>query len=247
MELTVDVRRLWLVLGGVIVALVAAHFLGMFFIFISGHDYVLGFVPLFSLDGEGNVPAWFSTGILLFCAQLLLTTALAERRRRAPWAGWMGLAGIFAFLSVDEMAVLHERMGRAAGDLVGAEGLMHVYAWVAVYAPLLTLFVIGYIRFLARLPHRIRFGMVLAGAVYVGGAIGIELAGSPFWAMNVADRQWPYFALVGLEEAAEMLGIWIFIRVILLYQAQSGLTIAIERVGGAPGIFSMSGNRESEG
>lgn len=231
MKMEVSKKGVGLLVFIVIIVLSMAHLATIIFTFIIGHDYVLGFVPLFNMDGEGNVPAWFSSGLLMFSSQLLLITAIAERRQGTPWAGWMGLACIFAFLSVDEMAALHERIGRAAGDLAGVQGLLHEYAWVAVYIPFTALIGLLYVRFLLRMPRRVRLGMVLAGALYVGGAVGIELAGSPFWAADVADRGWPYFLMVGVEETLEMLGIWLFILAILTYQAQARLTVFIQDAG----------------
>ena len=235
MELRVDVGRVWTVLLAAVGVLVAGHVVGMVFIHGLGHDHVFGLVPMFSLDGESNLPAWFSGGILAFSALLLLITALAERRRGEPWIGWMGLAVIFAFLSLDEVAVVHERLGWAAGDLAGAEGTLQEYAWVAVYLPVVALIGLAYLRFLARLAPPIRNGMLLAALLYVGGAAGIEVLGSPFWNDDATQRGWPYLALVGVEETLEMLGIAVFIRTILRYDAQERLTLVFAEAGtGAP-------------
>ena len=233
MQLRVDVRRVWRGLGTVIGILLVAHVLCMISIFALGHDHVFGLVPLFNMDGEGNVPAWFSAGLLLFSAQLLLVTALAERRVGKPWVEWLGLSLIFAFLSIDELAVIHERIGWFVGDLVGAEGLLREYGWIGVYLPLGALLGVVYLRFLNRLPPRVRKGMLVAALFYVGGAAGIEVIGSPFWADTVMERGWPYLALVGLEETLEMVGVVLFIRAILLYGARSHLTIVIRERGGA--------------
>jgi hypothetical protein len=75
--------------------------------------------------------------------------------------------------------------------------------------------------------------MLVAALFYVGGAVGVEVAGSPFWGDTVMERGWPYLALVAVEETMEMVGVVLFIRAILLYGARSHLTIAIRERGAA--------------
>ncbi|MEJ2540013.1 MAG: hypothetical protein P8188_08600 [Gemmatimonadota bacterium] len=239
MALAVDVRGLWRGLAVMILALLVGHLVGMVFIYGFDHDYVFGLVPFFSLDGEGNLPAWFSAGLLFFSAQLLFLTGTAERRAGRPWGGWMGLSAVFAFLTVDELSAFHEKIGWAVGDRVGAEGLLHEYFWVWVYGPIVVLLGLVYLRFLGRMPRRVRWTMILAAVLYVGGSVGVEVLGSPFWNDDPELRRWPYLALVGVEEMLEMFGISVFIRAILLYQAHMGLVISVrdgEDTAEAPGI-----------
>jgi hypothetical protein len=247
MALPIDVRRLWRGLAAIILTLLVGHLVGMVFIYVFGHDYVFGLVPLFSLDGEGNIPAWFSAALLFVSAQLLFLTGTAERRAGNPWMGWMGLAFIFAFLAVDELSAFHEKIGWAVGDRVGAEGLLHEYFWVVVYGPIVAALGVVYLRFLGRLPGRVRWLMLLSAALYVGGAVGVEVVGSPFWNDDPELRRWPYLALVGVEEMLEMFGISVFIRAILTYQAELGLIVTFDDGDGTsdapqtPAIQELSG------
>jgi len=73
-----------LVLSIIVAVLVAASVAGQAIKLKTGHDYVWGFVPQFCLDGEGNIPTFFSSVLLLMCACTLGTIALAEK----VGAGW---------------------------------------------------------------------------------------------------------------------------------------------------------------
>ena len=69
-------------------------------------------------------------------------------------------------------------------------------------------------RFLMALPRKIRNGMVRAGAIYVGGAVGLEVVGSYFdalWGKETLVR----VAVITLEEGLEMLGVILFIATLL--------------------------------
>jgi len=76
---------------------------------------MLGFVPMFYVGNEQNVPTWYSSVTLLASASLFAVAARAEWRngRFAPY--WLGLAVIFIALSIDEVASIHERTSEPVG------------------------------------------------------------------------------------------------------------------------------------
>lgn len=109
--------RLLLELYGLIcfisIVLIAASFLNRYGVAIPGPDWQL------SLGRENNFGAWWS-GTLL--ALIALAAGDGARRARSVARGtsgaWAALAGVFIFLSADEVASLHERislMGMADG------------------------------------------------------------------------------------------------------------------------------------
>jgi len=89
-------------------------------------------VDLSSLDREESVPTWFQATLLLLllCFALLLGIALWKSRTRAPhvW-GWFGLALTFLFLSVDEVASLHESLTSPLRTALHADGVLR-FTWV---------------------------------------------------------------------------------------------------------------------
>ncbi|WP_051515518.1 hypothetical protein [Candidatus Blastococcus massiliensis] len=134
-------------------------------------------------------------------AVVSLGISLALRRRGAPlrWY-WGGLAAVFAYLSIDELAQVHEEASRQLEGIAEPGGALH-FPWVVVAAPLVAVFVLVYARFLWRIPRHIAVLLVLAGVLYVGGALGLEVGGGSFVGFNRT-----YVLLTSLEELLEMVG-----------------------------------------
>lgn len=58
MTVTIIPARVTRWLSLVVACLVLASLAGQFSKYVLGHDRLLGLVPLFDLDREGNVPTW---------------------------------------------------------------------------------------------------------------------------------------------------------------------------------------------
>lgn len=86
----------------------------------TGHETMLGLVPLFDVDREQSVPTFFSACLLLTAAGLLALIAAGKRSRRARFAAhWKGLAVGFLYLAADEVAGFHEQFGPLAKFQLG--------------------------------------------------------------------------------------------------------------------------------
>ena len=75
---------------------------------------------------------------------------------------------------------------------------------------------VGFIPFLRRLPKRTAILFVVAGAIYVGGTVGVEIIGEPLDSDTMA-----YNLLTVLEEGMEMFGVIFFVPVLLGYMRES--------------------------
>lgn len=170
-------------------------------------------INLLNMDGEQNLTSLFSSALLWIAAGLLgsIASVTSEKKQRM---GWMGLAVIFLFLGVDEFASLHERLGGMVDRFVAAFGL-GCFAWVIPYGIFLILLVVTYIKFLWRLPLDTRTWLIVAGAIYVGGALGFEIIGGA-WFIKV-DEGWVYQIFVTCEELLEMTGSIVFIQALFLH------------------------------
>lgn len=174
------------------------------------------FIGLFDLNNESNVPAAFSALILLLASLILGVIAWARGRAGATDAfSWKALTFIFGFLTLDEAAMLHERTADITMSMVNTDGILY-YAWVLPYGVLALVVGLAFIRFLIQLPADIRNRVMLAGAVYVGGALGFELLEgvvvSAQGTQNLLNQ-----GLVWAEEGLEMLGVTLFIGALLRY------------------------------
>jgi hypothetical protein len=202
-----------------------------------GFDRQLGLRPLLNLNGEANLPAWFSAALLLAAAAVLAviwrTTPAGAGSGRRYWAV---LAAVFVFLSADEAAEIHEMLNPLR-EHFGNGGLLY-WAWVVPYGIAGLALVAAYARFLTRLPSRTARLFVASGVLYVGGALVLEMAGG-----MVMDRvgrgTLPVVALYTLEELAEMSAVVLFIYALLDYLAQrdGGFEVEVHSSakGAAPG------------
>lgn len=161
---------------------------------------------LFQADGEANVSAWFS--VMLLAATGACCAGIAARlRREGRGAGrrWGVLAGIFLFLSVDELAMLHEQTIPFMAEVVEAEGALS-FPWIVIAIPLVVVVTLLYAPFVWALPRHIGGLFVLAGMLYVGGAIGLEALGGQFYDGGRGVWSQAYVWVTTIEELLEMVG-----------------------------------------
>jgi hypothetical protein len=164
-----------------------------------------GYVRMLHLDGEHNVPAQFAALLLLVNAALFLAWSRL-RVARAPMF-WLLCALAFSFLAVDELFELHERLGTVLRDSVGFTGVLY-YAWILPYAAgTLVLAGLG-LPALLRLPRIVQLRLFAAAALYLAGAIGMEMIGGYLLSETMQDRSsLAYLVSITLEEALEMAGL----------------------------------------
>jgi hypothetical protein len=177
------------------------------------------YVPLFHLDLESNVPTWFSSSLLLVCSALLGWIAYGKTnsgdRFRTHW--WILCAG-FAYLSMDETAVIHEKFIRIV-QLSGTPSGVFYFAWVIPALIMLPILALAYLRFLRHLPTKIRWGFLASAALYLGGAIGMEMIGGLYLSGGQSQATVVYALIVHIEEALELSGIVFFLATLLEYLA----------------------------
>lgn len=184
----------------------------------------------FYFDAELNIPTVYSCFLLLSCATLLAWIAAAKRRQDDPFRWhWLGLAALFFALTVDEAAALHELLIRPLRDAYALTGWLR-FPWVIAGGSFAVVFAIAYLRFLRHLPTRTAGLFLLAGCLYVGGAVGMEMVGGRvFMEEGTPGRTLvPYMVAMTLEELFEMAGAIVFLMVLLQYLRTMGATLRAE-------------------
>ena len=159
-------------------------------------------VALFSLSFEGNLPTWYSSALLLGCGILLAAIAARAASHRRHWGL---LAGVFVYMSLDEVATLHERLN----GLVELGGVL-TFGWVIPAALVVAALGIAYLPFLRALPATTRRRFIVAGAIYVGGALLMELP-LGLWTSGHGDENLGYVLIDFVEETMEMTGATLFL------------------------------------
>ena len=205
--------------------LLICRLLGLYSRFVLDHDFVFGLVPLFDTDLEGNVPSWYSSSLLLAASgmALLCRHADGDRRRRAYWGG---LTAIFLYMSLDEAARLHEQIGNLTALLSGRAGML-LFPWVLPFGILALVVGALYLRFLFRLPVHTAATFVAAGALYVGGALGMEIVQALYVGSGGLSQSRTGQLVSTAEEFMEMGGASLFIYGAHGYLRQTGAAIRL--------------------
>jgi hypothetical protein len=202
------------VLFGIILMLTALSLAGQFSAYVLGHPRLKGFVPLFYADAESSVPTWYSSMALLLAALLLAVIAAVKFPDRDRYRyHWLGLALLFVGLSADEVAMFHEYPIDPLREALNAGGALY-YTWVIPGFAFVSLLGLALVGFLRHLPAATRQEMILAAALFVGGALGVEML-SGIQADRQGEQNLTYALIISIEELLEMLGVAVFIGALL--------------------------------
>jgi hypothetical protein len=201
-----------------------ASLAGQFSRHVLGHGRLLGFVPLFDLNGESNVPAWYSSSTLLLCAGLAAVVGFHPRTIKAKGLAlyWRTLALVLAAMSVDEVVQVHEATIVPLRAALGAGGVFY-YTWSLVGIALVVVFALMFRPFLAHLSARTRWLFILSGVLYISGALGMELVQG--WHDAAHGETGTTAVITTVEEVLEMSGV-----IVLVY----ALLTCVDRLAAAP-------------
>ncbi len=197
------------------------------------HTKVEAFTVLFDLDLEANMPTFYNCFLFFVGAALFYACGRFESGKHRR--GWTVMACVFLFLGVDEGSQIHEKFmfftlrllhnGQQTGDF----GWLY-YAWVIPYGIAAFILLLVLSRWLLALDRGFRTDLLASGAIYVFGAVFMEMysgkvaAGLDASLMIPEQMQWvpceiyephtchqyvnlPYIAAYTAEETCEMLGL----------------------------------------
>ncbi|PJC40911.1 MAG: hypothetical protein CO042_01220, partial [Parcubacteria group bacterium CG_4_9_14_0_2_um_filter_41_8] len=113
-------------------------------------DYVLNYsmwVPnqyfrrLFNMARDNGIAGWFAT-TQTFCAAIIAAVIAASHKQEGKWLrlGWWGVASFFLYMSADDGAKIHERLGSVMLDV--AEPIANMfpsYTWQIALGPMFVL------------------------------------------------------------------------------------------------------------
>lgn len=177
------------------------------------------------LSYEQNLPTWISSSLLFVCALMMCAIASVKQREQAPYTlHWWFLALAFAYISLDEFVEIHEY----ASNWFDFGGVLF-YGWVIPAGIIVFILGILYLRFLRDLPQATRSRFILAGSVYVGGALGVEL-GLGYWTSVHGNENLGYTLIDWVEESMEIVGIGLFLYALVEYMGGANGTLHISIV-----------------
>ncbi|MEQ8419624.1 MAG: hypothetical protein RIB64_06415 [Arenibacter algicola] len=173
------------------------------------------FVKLFYLDNEMAVPTFYSACALSLSGLILILIALKKKGLQEKYLSWFGLGLVFMFLSIDEICVIHEHLSGMVQKSYKTTGFLY-YGWVIPYGILILLLGTTYFRFVMALQSKVRYYMILSGAIFIMGSVGVEMITAKI-AFIGGEENWAYITLMTIEEGMEMFGIALFIYTLFLY------------------------------
>ncbi len=175
----------------------------------------------FFVDSEQTIPAFYSTLTLLCCAALVAVVGWIIKPVNDVW-GWRALSVAFALAGLDENAAIHEKAIEPIRNGLAIDSGPLYYAWVIPGALAVILLAAGFSGFLLRLPGDTRTRYLIAGALFVVGAIGFEALAASYVSGGIevvapdvdpdaARSGLLYMLLATIEEALEMVGAAMFL------------------------------------
>lgn len=231
MKIIVNQKTTALAMFAVVFVLMLLCGITQFFVLGLGHRSLMGSVPLFDVGKDANIPTWWSSMALMFCALLMTVIGLEHRSRGDAYVFWWVLAATFCFISLDEVAMIHERVGneisvRARRGL-GVSAQYGGATWIYAYIIPGMILAISSIRFYLRLPFRTRVWLMVSALTLVGGGMGVETIAHAIWH---PEREWLYQIMTMLEEFLEMLGVVFLAYALIDYivLAFGGLSLNVE-------------------
>ena len=182
-------------------------------------------VKFASLSWEANLPTWAASALLLAAAFAILLIGTKAKHNEDPWYRyWYAMAFIFLYISLDETAQIHENLGHL---LTTGTGLFY-YDWVIPASAILIILGLVYWPFLVSLEVSTRNRFVLAAALYIGGALLMELP-LGLWVSEQGSSNLGYGLIDWAEETLELIGISVFLHALIseLFR-NSQVTIRLE-------------------
>jgi hypothetical protein len=170
---------------------------------------------------------------LTAAGQLIVIAALARQDADAQWRRWMGLGGLFAFMSLDEAVNIDGHIaGFVATQMATSNPVIVLTPFVAVavglgfyFSPLL-----------GRETRREAWRFIGCAAVFVGGALGMEIVSQLIGNAWGKDSGY-YIVTAGLEETLETIGCALFCLALGSYATTRwrGWSVTVSRPPGVSG------------
>ena len=209
-------------LGKIALLLILTSIVGQVIKHLSGHADAYKFVWFFYVDAEYNLPSSFSGFILMLAALILaVITILVRGQNDSMMSYWLILCSGFFFMAADEILSLHERLIIPLRQFIAIDhyGVLY-HAWVIPGIMIVIVLTLFFYKFLYRLPEKTRSAFLVSGALYIGGALGMELIGGYYEEFHQVHNL-TCTMIVTAEESLEMAGVILFIRALLSFIAQN--------------------------
>ena len=170
-----------------------------------------------SLDGELNIATWYSSTLMLAASFLALVCSRGDTDlRQRPY--WLLIATAMLLMSIDETASIHESFITLLESWRGHSDYLH-FSWVVLGIPATILFAAVMVPFLFRLERRTALTMILAGGLFVFGALVMEMIDGAIQ-VRLGSDSLAYRAGAAIEDCFELAGMTLFVLVLMKFAAR---------------------------
>jgi hypothetical protein len=186
----------------------------------------------FDLGHEPSIPAFYSAIVMLLAAGTAGFLSVydghpADRRRNS----WRILALVLVLLAIDEVVMFHE-MGTAAMEQLGLSAELY-FSWVIPGGIFAAIVAISFTKLLINLGWRTRLLFLASGAIFVAGAIGMELLAGVIFAEAASEldalSSVAHVVSQAVEEGLEMIGMALFLCTLLDYINLEGISVWVAK------------------
>jgi hypothetical protein len=243
MELAIRTKTIVRAMIIAVVLITLAGLAARFALYMWGDGALLRPLGLFDVGREDSIPTWFESMQFMLCSVLLAVVARSNGQRGEQYSKhWGVLSIIFLYLSLDEVATIHETIGGELQRLLYAttgftpSGAISFF-WVVPASIFVLVVALSYIGFLVHLPKSTRRRFVFAAAVFLLGALGFEMLTAEVVSSSGAIASWVASSFGGeidrgtanaiptilkggqtsIEEMLEMLGLTAFVWALLAH------------------------------
>ena len=214
-HVVLDARKIARVLYAAAAGFIALGTVAVYFSCYLHTPYVHGFVPLFHMDYEGNLPTFFSSLLLLLSGVLCWRMSQVPEPHARRWGGyWRVLGSIFILMAIDESVALHEKTVEPLREYLHTQGYLY-FAWVVLGGAFALVMGAAYFRFLMELEPPARRRILLAGLAYLMAVLGLEMIGGNL-AYRTSLTACGFQIESTVEEGLEMLALIYFNRALML-------------------------------
>lgn len=175
------------------------------------HFFLRQKLGFFDLDKEGNlgslyagVKLWGGAMIAFLCAWILHQVKTSYLKQGL----FLFLALGLAYIGLDDMMVIHERLGFVLNNIFGLGGFYgESFNWLIFYAPFMILGLLVFFGLARELWRDCREASwwFLAGIILLAGSLGVEFFGR-YLLLQIKINVPLYHSLIVVEEGLEMFG-----------------------------------------
>lgn len=229
-NLPISPKTILVVLVVITVILAVLNLLSQNYVLSGGdNELLLKAAGKLDLDGEKNsLSLWFQSSMMLFSAFLLLVITLIRRSfEYTDYRFWGFLSLVFLYLSLDETISIHEQLTDPLRNGFDLGGIFFM-SWVVPVGIAVIIFFLLSLKFLKRLPAKTRWLMITAGAIYVGGAMGMEMIDGAYYEKAIEPFggviDWNYVLMTTVEESLESIGLAVFVFTLMTHLSLDAMT-----------------------